>query len=133
MHALSRARANSMFNLIVVEDSALVRESLREMLADIEGLRIVGEYDNADEAIVAIDQAPPDALVLDIQLRVSNGMQVLRHVKLAHPTMRVIVFSSHSDDLARRRFLAAGAEAFLSKTDETEQLYQTLATLVGNA
>lgn len=122
-----------MFNLIVVEDSALVRESLREMLADIEGLRIVGEYDNADEAIVAIDQAPPDALVLDIQLRVSNGMQVLRHVKLAHPTMRVIVFSSHSDDLARRRFLAAGAEAFLSKTDETEQLYQTLATLVGNA
>jgi DNA-binding NarL/FixJ family response regulator len=119
--------------LVLVEDSPLVRESLREMLSDIAGLQVTGEFDHAGEAIAAIDQDPPDVVLLDIKLRESNGMQVLRHVKEAHPRVKVIVFSSYSDERDRQRFLAAGADQFFSKTDQTEKLYQAVAALAQGA
>lgn len=116
-------------NLMLIEDSPLIRQSLRDMLSDIADLQIASEYDHAAEAIAAIDREPPDVVLLDIKLRASNGMQVLRHVKQTHPQIRIIVFSSHSDESDRNRFLAAGAYLFLSKTDDSEKVYQTLTAL----
>ena len=116
-------------NLMLIEDSPLIRQSLRDMLSDIADLQIASEYDHAAEAIAAIDREPPDVVLLDIKLRASNSMQVLRHVKQTHPQIRIIVFSSHSDESDRNRFLAAGAYLFLSKTDDSEKVHQTLTAL----
>jgi DNA-binding NarL/FixJ family response regulator len=112
--------------IALVEDSALIRASLREMLGDIPNFEIVGEYDHSGEAIAGITARPADIILLDIRLRGSNGMQVLEHVKQSLPDAVVIVFSSQSDRLNRERALAAGAKMFLSKTDDIEQLHDIL-------
>jgi DNA-binding NarL/FixJ family response regulator len=118
--------------IALVEDSALVRASLREMLGDISNFEIVGEYDHAGEAIAGITEQPADIILLDIRLRGSNGMQVLEHVKQFLPDAIVIVFSSQSDRLNRDRALAAGAKMFLSKTDDIEQLHDILLELAND-
>jgi DNA-binding NarL/FixJ family response regulator len=113
----------------LVEDSALIRASLREMLSDIPSFEIAGEYDHAGDAIAGITEQPVDIILLDLRLRGSNGMQVLKHVKASLPDTIVIVFSSQSDQINRERAIAAGAKMFLSKTDDIERLHDILMEL----
>jgi DNA-binding NarL/FixJ family response regulator len=114
---------------MLVEDSLAVRKRLREILEDIPQFRIVGEYDAAQEAIAAIGTEPPDVVLLDIKLRVGNGIEVLRHIRQHAPGPKVIVFSQHDDAGYREQFEQAGAQFFFNKTHETGQLVATLTRL----
>ena len=107
----------------------MVRRRLREILDDIGAFRILGEFDAVQDAIDAIRSAPPDALLLDIKLRVGNGIEVLRYVKAHAPSAKVIVFSQHDDAGYRDQFAEAGAQFFFNKTGETEQLVDALREL----
>ena len=118
-----------MINIILVEDSLVVRRRLREILGDIGAFNILGEFDTAQDAIAAIQAEPPDAMLLDIKLRVGNGIEVLRHVKKHAPAAKVIVFSQHDDAGYREQFEQAGAQYFFNKTHETGELVATLAEL----
>jgi DNA-binding NarL/FixJ family response regulator len=117
----------------LIEDSAVIRASLREMLDDIPSFEVVGEYDHAGDAIAGITEQPVDIILLDLRLRGSNGMQVLKHVKASLPDAIVIVFSSQSDAINRERAIAAGAKMFLSKTDDIERLHDVLKELGAKA
>jgi len=116
-------------SIMLVEDSLPVRKRLREILDDIDRFRIVGEFDTAQDAIAAMGSAPPDVVLLDIKLRVGNGIEVLRHVKKHAPAAKVIVFSQHDDAGYREQFEQAGAQYFFNKTHETGELVATLAEL----
>jgi DNA-binding NarL/FixJ family response regulator len=118
---------------MLVEDSIAVRRRLREIIEDIGRFRILGEFDTAQEAIGAIGANPPDVMLLDIKLRIGNGIEVLRHVKQHAPNAKVIVFSQHDDPGYREQFEQAGASFFFNKTHETAQLVATLAELAGVA
>jgi two-component system, OmpR family, response regulator len=115
--------------IILVEDSTLVRERLREMLEEFSQIKLLGEYDNAAAAITALRQQSVDIVLLDIKLKGSSGLDVLRHVKGTHPATKVIVFTNHSDDEFRELFIRLGADYFFSKTHETQRLRETLAML----
>jgi two-component system, OmpR family, response regulator len=119
--------------IIMVEDSALLRERLQQMLEEFPKLQLLGEYDNAAAAITALRQQPIDIVLLDIKLKGSSGLDVLRHVKGTHPATKVIVFTNHSDDEYRELFTRLGADYFFSKTHETERLHETLKMLNAEA
>jgi DNA-binding NarL/FixJ family response regulator len=72
----------------------------------------------------------PDVAVLDIRLRIGNGMDVLRHIRARALKTRVIVFSQYDDPDYREQFRAAGADFFFAKTNETAHLQQTLKQMV---
>ena len=114
---------------MLVEDSDAVRNRLRQILADLEPFRIVGEYETASDAIAAIGQATPDVLLLDIKLRVGNGIEVLRHVRQQAADTTVIVFSQHDEPGYREQFQHAGAQFFFNKTCEAGKLIAILAQL----
>jgi two-component system OmpR family response regulator len=120
---------DSVPTLIMVEDSILVRERLREMLAEFPNLKLVGEYDHAAAAIVALRKRAADIVLLDIKLKGGTGRDVLRHVKQTHPSTKVIVFTNHSDHEYRELFTQLGADYFFSKTHETTRLRETLERL----
>jgi DNA-binding NarL/FixJ family response regulator len=111
---------------MLVEDSLPVRTCLREMLRDIRAFHLVGEFDTAACAIAAIGTQPPDVVLLDIKLRGSNGIEVLRHLRKHAARTQVIVFSQHDDAGYREQFEQAGAQYFFNKTNETTKLVATL-------
>jgi two-component system invasion response regulator UvrY len=119
-------------NIILVEDSLVVRRRLREILGDIGAFNILGEFDTAQDAIAAIRAEAPDAMLLDIKLRVGNGIEVLRYAKQHIPSATVIVFSQHDDAGYREQFAQAGAQFFFNKTHETEQLVAALTKLASS-
>jgi DNA-binding NarL/FixJ family response regulator len=116
-------------SVFLVEDSALIRNRLLSMLADMPGVEVVGHADNAADAIDGILAAPPRAVVLDIQLKNGSGIDVLRAVKPRLPAVVMIVLTNYATPEYRKPCLALGAEHFLDKTNEFQSIRTILAEL----
>ena len=116
-------------SVLIVEDSAAVRNALRQMLSNMEGVEVVGEFESPAPAIESIRANPPDVVLLDIALTNGSGLEVLRAVTKDHPRVKVIVFSNFAESVYRKRCLDAGAYAFYDKKCDLKTLRQTLQDL----
>lgn len=123
------ATAPGAVSVFLVEDSAIIRDRLLSMLVDTPGVTVVGHADNAKDAIERILAAPPHAVVLDIKLRDSSGMDVLRALKPRLPAMVVIVLSNYATPAYRRPCLELGAKYCLDKTNEFHHIPRILSEL----
>lgn len=107
--------------VFLADDSAVIRDRVARMLTDRE-MAIVGHAETPKASIEGILAAHPDVVVLDVQLLGGTGLEVLRTVRAADPTIAFVVFSNNSNVAYRKRYLSAGAERFLDKSAEFEQL-----------
>jgi len=117
----------------IVEDSHPVRVVWRDLLLQIGGIEISGEYIRASTAIDGIRANPPDIVLLDIQLENSTGFEVLKMVSAEYPRTRVIVITNYIDDVYRQKYMAAGAYAFCDKNRELRRFRKLLEDLAGSA
>ena len=92
------------------------------MLAAMSGVEVVGHAETAADAIVGVLAAKPDVVVLDIKLKAGSGIEVLRTIKRRIAEPAVIMLTNYATDVYRTKCLQAGAEYFLDKTNEFEQL-----------
>ena len=109
-------------SVLLVEDSAVLAERLSELLGTIGGTNLAGIVDNESAAVEAVGAGAIDVIVLDLRLRRGTGFGVLRSIgKLARRPV-VIVLTNY--DLAEYRLAATalGAEFFLDKARDMEQL-----------
>jgi DNA-binding NarL/FixJ family response regulator len=107
--------------VFLADDSAAIRERVAGLLAGPH-LDIVGEAGTPPACVEGILQAHPDVVVLDVQLQGGSGLEVLRAVSRAAPEIAFVVFSNNSAPAYRKRYLDAGAVAFLDKSTEFDQL-----------
>jgi DNA-binding NarL/FixJ family response regulator len=120
-------------NIFIVDDSAIIRDHIVAMLGRITNTQVTGQADDAPEAIADIARHPPDLVVLDIALRTSNGMDVLRYVSQQLPATKVIVLSNHSEPESRELFMNAGAYQFFDKSLEFDKIRDAITTLANPA
>jgi two-component system response regulator DevR len=118
--------------VFLVEDSVIIRERLVRLLEGISGIKVVGGADNAADAMEGIVAAAPDVVVLDIKLKNGNGIDVLRDIKHRLPSVTVIMLTNYATGEYRRICLEAGAEYFLDKTNEFQNLQGILDQLRHN-
>jgi DNA-binding NarL/FixJ family response regulator len=116
-----------MKKVLIVDDSALVRERLGALLADSAGIRVVGEAADAEGALNAVERLTPDAVVLDIRMPGANGIAVLEQIKKDHPDILVIMLTNYDFDHYRRQCLASGADYFFNKAREFERVVEALS------
>ena len=122
--APERVTRNSVY---IVEDSDSIRARLVEMLGEVAGLRIVGEAESADSAVVGILSTRPDAVVLDAHLVRSSGLDVLRQVHRQVPEILFIVLTNYPNPQYRRTYMQAGASHFLDKSTEFRRVAALLS------
>jgi DNA-binding NarL/FixJ family response regulator len=116
-------------NIFIVDDSAIIRDHIVALLGRISNIAITGQAEDAPEAIEDIARNPPDVVVLDIALRTSNGMDVLRYVSREYPATKVIVLSNNAELESREIFLNAGAYQFFDKSLEFEKIRDSVTIL----
>ncbi|MFZ6800339.1 response regulator [Undibacterium sp. Di24W] len=109
-------------NLFIVEDSLLIQNRLVRFIEELPDISIVGITTDIVSAYDKILNAHADAMILDIQLRDGNGLVLLKKIKTTHPEIRVVVLSNHSNDANRMQALRAGADSFLDKSTDFEQI-----------
>ena len=108
---------------LIVEDSAIIAERLREMLVGVDGVDLVDVVDTERGALRALwDDAPIDVVLLDLRLREGDGFGVLRAIAAHAQRPIVVVLSNYSLVEYRRMARALGAQYFLDKAHEMEGL-----------
>jgi DNA-binding NarL/FixJ family response regulator len=116
------APAQHTLKIFIADDSAIVRERLVTMLTELNGVEIVGQAETVSEAIAAIDNLKPDVVILDIRMPGGSGLDVLQHIKQTQPAPRVIVLTNYPYPAYRQKCLQAGADYFLDKSTEFDQI-----------
>ena len=115
--------------LFIADDSSILKSRLVEIISDIEGLEIVGEAEDAVQAIREIDNIKPDIVVLYIRMPKGNGIEVLDSLRKKDKVPTIIVFTNYPYLQYRKRCLDAGADFFFYKALDFEKLIKLLRKL----
>jgi len=116
-------------SVFIVDDSAVFRERLIDMLSELKGVEIVGEAGGPHEAIKAIQKLKPDAVILDIRMPGGNGIEVLKKIKKDKPAPMVIMLTNYPYPQYRKKCMDAGADFFFDKSTEFEKVTEVLKKL----
>ena len=119
--------------VLLVDDSLIIRQRLKRMLADVKGVQVTGEAGDAQEAIDAILKQKPDVVLLDIHLLNGSGMDVLQSLKKATPAPAVIVLTNYPYPQYRQKCTEVGADFFFVKSTEFDQVVPALKQLIQQA
>ena len=109
-----------MLRVLLVEDSQVLADRLRESLDQLEGVEVVGAVDEESAAVEFAAGQGVDVIILDLQLRQGTGFGVVRRLGTRRPT--VIVFTNYSLPEYQRRAQDLGIEYFLNKSRDYERL-----------
>jgi DNA-binding NarL/FixJ family response regulator len=116
--------------IFLVEDSTVVRERLVAMVFELRGAEIVGYAEDISRATEYIVAFQPDMIILGIQLSGGSGLEVLREVTRMQPAPVVIMLTNYATPEYRLACRQAGAELFLDKAFETDQLVDILRGMI---
>jgi DNA-binding NarL/FixJ family response regulator len=111
-----------MINVLVVDDHALIRKGMRQILDDTSDIRVTGEAETGIEAIRMVRDNKYDMVLLDITLPDKYGIDVLKQIKLLSPSMPVLILSMHPDEQYALRSIKAGAAGYMNKQSAPSQL-----------
>ena len=109
-------------SLLLVDDHAVVRTGLRMLLEGESDIEIVGEAENASEALNQISQLTPDVVLMDIGLPDLSGIEATRKIKHLAPDTAVLALTIHEDEEYFFKMLDAGASGYVPKRAAPEEL-----------
>lgn len=115
--------------ILIVDDSALLRERLRESLLLINDLEIVGEATNGMEALQIIDDTNPDFIILDIRMPDMNGFAVLDKLKKQGNKSLICVFTNYRYQQYKQKCKEAGADYFFDKNQDFNEVIKLVTRL----
>ena len=101
--------------VLLVDDHALMRTGVANIINQERDLRVVAEASNGVEAIAAFEQFHPDVTLLDLRMPVMEGVEAVRQIRARDPRARVIVLTTYDTDDEISRALKAGAKAYVLK------------------
>jgi len=112
--------------IVMVDDHRIVREGLRAMLHGMDEIEIVGEAEDLDGALVAIQESKPDVVLLDLRLQRSSGLDACRTIVDRHPEVRVVFLTVYEDEQYVFEALRAGGRGYMLKKASAEDLVRIL-------
>lgn len=113
--------------VLVVDDQARARQSLRALLVTWPLAQEVREAANGAEAVTFVEQSQPDLVLMDARMPEMDGLEATRVIKSRWPNVKVIVLSMYGD--IAQEAMEAGADAFIGKGEAPVRLLSTLATI----
>lgn len=112
--------------VLIADDHAIVREGLKQILADTKDIVVGGEAENGLEAVKLVRKGKFDVLLLDISMPDRNGIEVLKQVHKEFPKVLVLMLTMHREDQYAIRSLKAGAAGYLNKQSAPAELVNAI-------
>jgi DNA-binding NarL/FixJ family response regulator len=116
--------------VLVVDDHALFRKGVSGLLRGAEGFSVVGEAEDGREALAQVLALRPDVVLMDIYMPGMDGLEAAARIKAAAPATRIIVLTVSEEDQRLFEAIKAGAQGYLLKSVEPEELFRTLRGVV---
>ena len=117
--------------ILIVDDHEIVREGLRNLLSQSKpGWVICGQGKNGEEAVSAVRDLAPDAVVLDISMPVMSGLEAARRIAKSGTACRILMFTMHKTDGLGQEARAAGAHGYVLKSQAARNLIVAIETIL---
>ena len=116
----------SAIKVLIADDHAIVREGLKQILADTKDIVVSGEAKNGNEAIKLGRNGDFQVMLLDISMPDRNGIDVLKQLHKEMPQLAILMLSMHREDLYAIRSLKAGASGYLNKQSAPGELVNAI-------
>jgi len=116
--------------ILVVDDHPLVRRGLGELIASQPDLTVCGEAATAAEALNLVDQTAPDLVVIDLKLKQSSGIELIKQIKARYKNIKMLVASMHEEALFAERALHAGASGYINKEEAGEKVVEAIRQIL---
>ncbi|BDT70484.1 response regulator UvrY [Comamonadaceae bacterium OS-1] len=119
-----------MIHVVLCDDHAMVRRGIRNMLSEAVDIQVTGEASSYAEVRELLRTAPCDVLVLDLSMPGRGGMEVLASLREADSPIKVLIVSMFPEDQYAIRCLRAGAQGYLNKAGDPEELVLAVRTVM---
>jgi DNA-binding NarL/FixJ family response regulator len=104
--------------VLIVDDNAMIRSSLRSWIEGKADLQVCGEAENGMVAVQKVEEMRPDIVILDLQMPVMDGLEAARKISNIAPDTAMVMFTMHPSRELLRAAQAAGVRDVVSKTDQ---------------
>lgn len=115
--------------IIIADDHPMVREGLKVSLESEEGLSVIADVNNGQEALDAAAELKPDVVMLDISMPLMNGMEACIEFKKRFPEVRILIITMHDDREYILKVVQAGAAGYVLKDVAAEELILAVQTV----
>lgn len=112
--------------VLLVDDQALIRDGLRAVLSAYPQIRIVGDAENGQQAIEAVEAFRPDIVLMDIRMPAMDGVEATRRIKESYPETVIIILTTFDDDDYIIHAMTCGAAGYLLKDIRGEALARAI-------
>ena len=109
-------------HVFLVDDHPLVREWLTNLINQQPDLEVCGEAENVVDALRGIAAAKPDLVVIDITLTAASGLELIKDIRIQHPSVAPLVLSMHEEQLYAERAMRAGARGYVRKRETRKNI-----------
>jgi DNA-binding NarL/FixJ family response regulator len=116
------AAASKGRRIMLVDDHPVMREGLAQLITHEPDLSICGQYEDAARAFSAIPTLRPDLAIIDLSLKGSSGLELVKNSRASYPNLRILVLSMYDESLYAERVLRAGAAGYIMKQEAAEKV-----------
>ena len=116
--------------ILIVDDHPMVRERLAEVIHRHADLRVCGQADDAFHARQLIATAKPDLVIVDLALKQSDGLDLIKDLQAADPALLILVVSMYEESLYGERALRAGAHGYINKQEATRNIVAAIRRIL---
>ncbi|NQZ53155.1 MAG: response regulator transcription factor [Piscirickettsiaceae bacterium] len=113
---------NITIKILLVDDHAIVREGYRSLLHKQDGLEVIAEAKDGEEAYIAYKKYQPGLVIMDISLPKQSGIQTIARIKKLDPSAKILAFSMHQNPSFAIQATQAGALGYITKSSDPEVL-----------
>jgi DNA-binding NarL/FixJ family response regulator len=108
--------------VMLVDDHPIVRQGLADSINKEADLVVCAEAEERHQALGQVERSRPDLLVVDLSLKNSSGMELIKDARARWPHLPILVVSMHDENLYAERVLRAGAQGFITKQEATRNI-----------
>ncbi|MRR56415.1 MAG: response regulator transcription factor [Deltaproteobacteria bacterium] len=116
--------------VMIVDDHQIVRDGLKAILHNEEGIGVIAEADNGRTALRLIKELMPEIVIMDIAMPDMNGIDATRRISVEYPDIKVLILSMHHDKRMVLEVFNAGARGYLLKECASDELLRAIKTLL---
>lgn len=117
--------------VFLVDDHPSMRQGLQELINQEEDLAVCGQAGDVVSALEGVRKAAPDIAIVDLALKESSGLDLVKDLKVRFPEMPVLVLSMHDEALYAERSIRAGARGYIMKEATTENIIKAIRQVLG--
>jgi RNA polymerase sigma factor (sigma-70 family) len=123
---MRRQKSDKWARVLIVDDHQAVREALALRIGRQPDLEICGKAADMSEALRLIADTEPDVAVVDISLRIGNGIDLIKQIKDSNDHIRILAWSMHSESLYAERAIRAGARGYINKDQASGKIIEAI-------